>query len=389
MDAIDEILERRVEKVLPDKEGLKRLMGVRKIKLYQGFDATGGRLHLGHSVGIRKLMDFANAGHEVIFLFGTGTVLVGDPSQRDTGRKLITPEEVEENIQGWRDQVSALVDWNKVKILKNGDWLRELKLEDLIHIASNISAVQLFKREMFQKRLDSGDTVWYHETMYPLLQGYDSVALDVDLEIGGTDQEFNMLIGRELMKKMKNKDKYVLTTPMIMGTDGKQMSKSSGNCIWLNDSPNDMFAKILALIDNQIISYMRYVTDIPEERIAEVDNKLKEGTLHPLDAKKELATTIVGQLHTKDEAEKALKYFENTIQGGELPQELETVEIAANEVLVDAISKVIGSKSEAKRLLLQKAIEVNGQTVENPTYELQGGEVVKIGKKKFIKIAKI
>src|SRR3989344_9353418 len=238
---IDELLTRRVEKVLPSKEGLQKLMQERKIKLYQGFDASGGRLHLGHSVGIRKLMDFANAGHEVIFLFGTGTVLVGDPSQRDTGRKLITPEEVEENIQGWRDQVSALVDWNKVKILKNGDWLRELKLEDLIHIASNISAVQLFKREMFQKRLDSGDTVWYHETMYPLLQGYDSVAMDVDLEIGGTDQEFNMLIGRELQRKMNNREKFVLTTPMIMGTDGKQMSKSSGNCIWLNDTPEDMY----------------------------------------------------------------------------------------------------------------------------------------------------
>src|SRR3989304_8947545 len=145
MNNIDEILERRVEKVLPDKEGLKRLMGVRKIKLYQGFDATGGRLHLGHSVGIRKLMDFANAGNEVIFLFGTGTVLVGDPSQRDTGRKLITPAEVERNIQGWKDQVSPIVDWNKVKILRNGDWLRELKLQDIINIASNISAVQLFK----------------------------------------------------------------------------------------------------------------------------------------------------------------------------------------------------------------------------------------------------
>src|SRR3989344_1256774 len=191
MNKIDEILTRRVEKVLPSKDGLKRLMQVKKIKLYQGFDATGGRLHLGHSVGIRKLMDFANAGHEVIFLFGTRTVLVGDPSQREAGRKLITEEEVEENIKSWREQVSPLVDWDKIKILKNGDWLRELKLQDIINIASNISAVQLFKREMFQTRLEKGDTVWYHETMYPLLQGYDSVVMDVDLEIGGTDQEFN------------------------------------------------------------------------------------------------------------------------------------------------------------------------------------------------------
>ena len=262
MDTTDEILTRRVEKVLPSKDGLKNLLEKKKIKLYQGFDPTGGRLHLGHSVGIRKLMDFANAGHEVIFLFGTGTVLAGDPSERETGRKLITQEEIDKNIQGWKDQVSPLVDWNKVKILYNGDWLTKLTLKEIINIASNISAVQLFKREMFTRRIEKGDTVWYHETMYPLLQGYDSVYMDVDLEIGGTDQEFNMLIGRELMQKMKSKEKYVLTTPMILGTDGNQMSKSSNNCIWLNDTPNDMFAKIMAIVDEQIIPYMNFVTNI-------------------------------------------------------------------------------------------------------------------------------
>ncbi|MDO8452687.1 MAG: tyrosine--tRNA ligase, partial [bacterium] len=234
----NDILSRRVANVLPTRAGLEKLMGEKKIRLYQGFDPTGMKLHIGHSVGIRKLMDFARAGHDVTFLFGTGTVLAGggDPSDRDKGRKMITQEEINENIKDWKNQVSKLVDWDLVSIKQNGDWLLPLTLEEILKIASNISAVQLFKREMFQRRIENGDTVWLAETLYPMLQGYDSVAMDVDLEIGGTDQEFNMLVGRDLMKKMKNKETYVLTTPMILGTDGKQMSKSSGNCVWLDDT---------------------------------------------------------------------------------------------------------------------------------------------------------
>ncbi len=383
MEAIDEVLKRRVEKVLPNKEGLKKLMQQRKIRLYQGFDATAGRLHLGHSVGIRKLMDFANAGHEVIFLFGTGTVLVGDPSQRETGRKLITPSEVEENIQGWKDQVSPLVDWNKVKILRNGDWLKKLKLEDIIHIASNISAVQLFKREMFQRRIEAGDTVWYHETMYPLLQGYDSVVMDVDLEIGGTDQEFNMLIGRELMQKMKGKEKFVLTTPMILGTDGKQMSKSAGNCIWLNDSPNDMFAKLMALIDDQIVSYMKEVTNIPMERVEDVEKGLKDATIHPLEAKKELAFTVVTDLHGEIKAEEAKGFFEKTFQKGKPDYDRE---LPLKENFLDTLVQIGRSKSEVKRLLTQGAIDVNGETIIDPNHRLEAGDKVKIGERIFVKI---
>ena len=215
----NDILSRRVDKVLPSKSELEKLISTKKIRLYQGFDPTGSRLHLGHSIGLRKLMNFANAGHEVIFLFGTGTVLVGDPSERETGRTLITQEEIEKNIETWKEQVKTIVDFDKISIKQNGDWLVPLKLKDIVNIASKISAVQLFKRDSFQKRIEKGDTVWYHETMYPLLQGYDSVVMDVDLEIGGTDQVFNMLVGRELQKKMNNRNKYVLTTPMIVGID--------------------------------------------------------------------------------------------------------------------------------------------------------------------------
>ncbi|MDO8599867.1 MAG: tyrosine--tRNA ligase, partial [bacterium] len=303
----EEMLSRRVANVLPSKEGLASLMSKKKIRLYQGFDPTGMRLHLGHSVGIRKLMDFANAGHEVIFLFGTGTVLAGggDPSGRDVSRKMITQEEIDSNIKGWKNQVAPLVDWDKITIKQNSDWLVPLTLKEILGIASNLSATQLFKRDMFQRRIEHGDTVSFAETFYPMLQGYDSVVMDVDLEIGGTDQEFNMLVGRELMKKMKDKEKFVLTTPMIVGTDGKQMSKSSGNCVWLDDSAEDMFGKLMALPDEHITTYMELVTDIPLERVNEVEKGLKDGKVHPMEAKKELALSVAEGFHGKDKAQEA------------------------------------------------------------------------------------
>src|SRR3990172_4716723 len=294
MNAVDELLTRGVTNILPTKKGLADLISQRKIKLYQGFDPTG-KLHLGHTVGLRKLMEFANLGHEVIFLFGTGTVLVGDPSQRQKARNLITQKEIENNIKDWKRQVKPIVDLSKVIIRENGDWLTNLKLKDIIEIASKISAIQLFKREMFQRRIEAGDTVWYHETLYPLLQAYDSVVMDVDLEIGGTDQEFNMLIGRELMRKMKGKQKYILTTPMILGTDGKQMSKTSGNCVWLTDSAQDMFGKLMSIPDEQIIPYIELVTDIPVSRIKVVKQDLSSNKVNPVDAKKELANEVVKQ----------------------------------------------------------------------------------------------
>lgn len=393
MKAIEDILTRRVANVLPTREGLEKLMGERKIRLYQGFDPTGGKLHIGHSVGIRKLMDFAKAGHEVTFLFGTGTVLAGggDPSDRDTGRKIITQEEIENNIKDWKNQVSPLVDWNLVTIKQNGDWLLPLTLKEILEISSRISAVQLFKREMFQRRIDNGDTVWLAETLYPMLQGYDSVAMDVDLEIGGTDQEFNMLVGRDLMKKMKDKEKYVLTTPMILGTDGKQMSKSSGNCVWLNDTPRDMYAKLLAVPDEQIIPYMDLVTDMESGRVKEVEEGIKSGTLHPLDAKKELAVAVITQLHSAKDAQLAKDEFENTFNKGEIPEDTPTYKVEGDSVnLIDILTetKLSSSRSDARRLIEQGGLEWNEEKVTNQELKVDTPGTLKVGKFRFLKLEK-
>lgn len=391
-DSIEELLTRRVEKILPTKEGLAKLLSKKKIRLYQGFDPTGSRLHLGHSVGLRKLMELANLGHEVIFLFGTGTVLVGDPSQRSSARKFIGKGEIEKNIKDWKRQASPIVDFSKVRILRNGDWLTKLRLKELITIASNISAVQLFKREMFSRRISQGDTVWYHETMYPLLQGYDSVVMDVDLEIGGTDQEFNMLIGRELQRKMNNREKYVLTLPMIMGTDGKQMSKTSGNCVWLDDTPGEMFGKLMSMPDENIIPYLKLVTNLPLSKVQDISQGLKTKTTHPLEAKKLLAIAVVRDFHGRGQAKQAEKEFTRVFQKKEAPSEIPEVRFKKKKLPLPELllkAKLVSSKSEARRVVSQGGVKIDGvvQKDWNKNVSCTKGRLIQVGKRRFVKIA--
>lgn len=374
---IADVLTRGVEKVLPDKPSLEKLMSSKKIRVYLGIDPTGTKLHLGHTIPLRKLQEFADLGHEAILVIGTGTVLAGDPSQRDKARVKITEAEIEDNIKTWKVQAAKILDFDKVKIKQNGDWLLKLTVPEIINIASNISATQLIKREMFQKRLEHGDTVWYHETMYPLFQGYDSVYLNVDLEIGGTDQVFNMLIGRELQKKMKNREKYVLTTPLISGTDGQQMTKTTNNCIWLDDNPEEMYGKIMSTADSQIEPYWTLLTNLDK-------SKLKD--LKPLDAKKELAREIVKMYHGEKEADAAQQNFENTVQKGQTPTDILEVNAKEGMILSDFVATQVESKSEAKRLIDQNAIEINGQTITDPKSPVKSGQVIKIGKRKFVRI---
>ena len=371
---IDQVLARAVDQVLPSKKGLKSLMAKKKIRLYLGIDPTATRLHLGHTVPLRKLQQFADLGHEVILLFGTGTVLVGDPSERDTGRKLITQTEINQNIKSWKKQVAPILNFKKVKIKQNGDWLTKLKLKDIINISSNISAVQLFKRDNFTKRLKKGDTVWYHETLYPLLQGYDSVAMDVDLEIGGTDQTFNMLVGRELQRKMNNKEKFVMALKMIVGTDGNTMSKTSGNCIYLTDSNINMYGKLMGVRDELLKDYYEFFTDLDLKSLDLSD---------PLSAKKELALAITSQFRGDKKAKEAQEHFQTTFQK-KAPEFKETI---SNQLTsLATIAQVLPSKSQAKRLIQQNAVEINGQAITEFDHPTKTGDKIKIGKKTFVKV---
>jgi len=382
---VEEVLTRGVEQVLPNKDGLKKLMQRKKIRLYLGVDPTAPKLHLGHTVTLRKLQEFADLGHEAILVIGTGTVLAGDPSLRLKARPLISEEEVKKNIQTWKKQAGRILNFSKVKIKYNGDWLLKLKLKDIIKIASQISAVKLFQREMFQRRIKIGQTVWTHETLYPLLQGYDSVFLNIDLEIGGTDQTFNMLIGRELMEKMKNKEKFVLTCPMILGIDGRPMSKTSGNCIWIEDSPNQMFGKVMSIPDDLIFDYFKLLTRVP---LTEIE-KIKK--TNPREAKVALAQEIVRIYRGKKAAQTAKKEFERVFKEKKLPSRIPAIKIKEErlnilELLVK--TKLVSSKSEAKRLILQKGVKIDGKIEGNwhRIVQIKKGMIVQVGKRKFLKV---
>lgn len=379
---IEEVLTRGVEQILPNKESLIKLMKERKIRLYHGIDPTSDKLHLGHIISLRKLQEFADLGHEAILVMGTGTVLTGDPSLRNKARLQISEKEIMKNIKTWKKQAGKVLDFSMVKIKHNGDWLLKLRLKDIINIASNISAIKLFQRDMFQRRIKGGDTVWTHEALYPLLQGYDSVALNVDLEIGGTDQMFNMLIGRELQQKMRKKEKLVMTLSMILGTDGKPMSKTSGNCIWLTDPADKMFGKVMSIPDTLVLSYFETLTRIPL-------NEIKK--LSPREVKARLAKEIVTLCHNRGAALSAEKEFNQVFKEKKLPSKIPTASIKKKEInLLNLLVKIklASSKSEAKRLIKQGGVKIDGELQkdwERPI-KIKKGAIVQVGKRRFLKI---
>lgn len=388
---IDEVLTRRVAEVLPDKEGLKKLMRQKRVRLYLGVDLTGTKLHLGHTIVLRKLQDFADLGHEAILLIGTGTVLAGDPSLRETTRKLINENEIKKNIKTWKKQAGKILNFKKVKIRYNGEWLLKLDLRGIVKIASKISAAKLFQREMFQNRIKRGGTVWTHEFLYPLLQGYDSVALKTDLEIGGTDQVFNMLIGRELVDKMLDKEKFVLTCPMVLGTDGKPMSKTSGNCVWIEDSADEMFGKIMSIPDGLIIPYFELLTNLNFQVIQRYKKELQLKKVNPADLKRELAFEIVKIYHSLKAARTAKEEFNRIFKEKKAPLKTPAIRIQEKEIsLVDLLvkTKLSPSKSEAKRQVLQGAVRIEREVKKDwrEIIQIKKGMILQAGKRKFVKI---
>ncbi len=379
---IEKALTKGVVEILPSKKGLRDLMLKKKIRLYLGIDPTSEKLHLGHTITLRKLQEFTDLGHEAILVIGTGTVLAGDPSLRERARARITEKEIKNNIKTWKEQAKKLLDFSKVKIKYNGDWLLRLELKDIINIASHISAIKLFQREMFQRRLKKGSTVWTHETLYPLLQGYDSVAMDVDLEIGGTDQTFNMLIGRELQRKMRNREKFVMTTPLILGIDGRPMSKTTGNCVWLTDSAQQMYGKIMSIPDNLILDYFELLTDLSLETIKK---------LPPREAKARLAREIATIYHGKKAAILAGQEFSRVFKEKKLPSRIPEVSIKAKSLnILDLLTKtkLAPSKSEARRLVEQGGVKIDNEIQKDwrPEVKIKKGQVLQVGKRKFVKI---
>lgn len=390
-----EVLSRGVAEVLPSVNSLADLMQKKKIKVFLGIDPTGSLLTLGHSVVLKKLQQFADLGHEVVLLIGNGTVRIGDPTGRDSTRPVLTNEQIEENFKDWKKQAEKILDFSKITIVHNGDWLDKLTYADLIKLMAQTTVQQLIERDMFQDRLKKNLPIFGHEIMYPLMQGYDSVAMNVDLEIGGTDQTFNMMMGRHLQQVYNQHEKWVLSTPIINGTDGRKMSKSYGNFIALTENPNDMYGKLMSISDGMIIEYFTVLTDEPMHSIEKMKIALDNGQ-HPLPFKKRLAFTITEFYHTKADAIAAEKHFESTVQRKQLPDEMPEVKFKDQSLpIIDILVKVEPdmSKSQLRRLITQGGIEVimkNRDKVKpaDPTesFALLNVDVIKIGKRKFVKI---
>ena len=384
---IDELLTRGVDKIYPSKESLKQiLLSGKKLKLYQGFDPTSNKLHIGHMVGLRKHRQWQDLGHEVIFLIGDGTGEAGDPTgKKKTREKFFTSEELRANAKDYLTQAKKIVHFhgnNPIKVMYNGDWLNKLTKTEILNIAQHFSVQQLIERDMFQERLKEGVPINLREFLYPLLQAYDSVAMDVNLELGGSDQTFNMLAGRALMKAMKGKEKFVMTTPLLSDSKGIKIGKSEDNVIGLTDEPNDLFGKIMALGDDAIIPMFTLLTDVPDEEIRNFN--LKKNAMN---LKKRIAFILVTTLHGEKEAKEAEKSFTNTFQKGEIPQDIKEIILKGRPIDIIIASGVVKTTSAARRLLGDGAVTdlINNKKIILKD-EFVSGHVYKIGKHGFIRI---
>lgn len=391
MDKIEEVLYRGVANIISNKQNLeKELRSGKKLNIYFGIDPTSTRIHLGHAVPLRTLQKLAELGHNVTFLIGDFTSLIGDTSDKDTERPVLTVEQIAENFKTYKKQAEKVLDFSKIKVVHNSEWLKKLSFEDIVKLTQHFSVGDFVGRELIRKRLQENKRVGLHEFLYPVMQGYDSYHLNTDLQIGGTDQTFNMQAGRLLQKDLRMKESYVMTTVLLEGTDGRKMSKTWGNAIWLEDEPSDMYAKVMAVNDDLIVQYFTLATNMPLEDVEQITSNLKGGE-HPMIAKKQLAFQIVEELHSKHDAEKAAESFEKRVQGDELPTEIPTLQVSKDvQTVVDVLieAELAGSKSDAKRLIEQGGVEIDGVRVQDISTEFTHDKevLIKVGKRKFVKV---
>lgn len=395
MNPNDDILTRGVANIIPGKEELRKAFeSGKKLNVYLGIDPTATKIHIGHAVPLRKLQALANLGHNITFLIGDFTALIGDTSDKNSERPILTKEEIQKNFESYKRQAEKILDFSKVTVRYNSEWLSQLTFEDIIRLAQNFSVGDFTSRELIRRRLDSGMRVRLDEVLYPIMQGYDSYFMDTDLQLGGTDQIFNMQAGRTLQKNLRNKESFVMSNIFLEGTDGLKMSKTGGNAIWLEDAPNDIYAKVMAIYDDFIISYYTLATNTPLSKIEEIKNSLANGS-HPLEIKKQLAFTLVDELYNKTEAEKAQEEFERSVQHKELPTEIAEIKLSAddegllNENLLVKLN-LVSSKSEAKRLFEQGGIELDGERVLSSSKKIgiKNGAILRVGKRKILRFIK-
>lgn len=396
------ILSENVEEIIPISGLKEKLILAKKEKrpliVKFGADPTAPDLHLGHMVILKKLKKFQEFGHQVIIIIGDFTAKIGDPSGRKKTRPQLSDKEIKKNAQTYLNQLSKILNLKKVKVFFNSQWFSKMKLKEIIEITSLFSVAQILEREDFKERYQNQIEIKLHEFLYPLMQGYDSLKIKSDIEIGGTDQKFNMLVGRFLQQAKKMPPQIVMTMPLIEGTDGKKkMSKSYGNYIGIFEKPQEIYGKIMKLPDDLMIKYFRLLSDFSKKEIENFKKNLEEGKIHPKNLKEKLAFDIVRQLYGNNLAKKARNYFVTAFQKREIPEEIPEIKISSPKINLPEIltrKKILPSKSEVKRLINQKAIKIlekkGSKTIEIPvkTFQisLKKNTVLKIGKKRFLKL---
>ncbi len=391
IDKINHLLNRNVEEILPSKNALKKvLLSEKKLKVKLGIDPTGPNIHIGRAVALWKLKEFQDLNHQVIIIIGDFTALIGDPSDKDKRRPILSPEKIKENIKFYKNQIGKILDLKKTEFKFNSHWLTKLNFRDIVFLTRLTTVNQMLERRSFANRLNNKDPIGLDEFLYPLMQGYDSVAIEADVEIGGTDQTFNLIMGRTLQKHFNQKPQFVFITKMLDSLDGRKMSTSWRNTININENPDNMFGKLMTLRDESIINYFYLATAMSDNEIKEWKQKLKKG-LNPKEAKLKLAFEIVKRYHGDLAAIKAKENFEKVFFKKELPENIEEIKIEPGcYPVIELIlkTKLAASKSEARRLLKQGAIDINKKTIKNinETVKIKDGDIIKRGKYIFKKI---
>jgi tyrosyl-tRNA synthetase len=382
-----EILSRGVQQVFPNADFFEtQLQKGEPLTFYLGIDPTGPTLHLGHAIPLFKLRQLQDAGHHVVLLMGDFTAMIGDPTDKSAVRQQLSRDQVMSNLVDYEKQAGKILDMSKVAVKFNSSWLSSMNLGDALTLASEVTVQRMLERDMFEKRMQEGKPIYLHEFMYPLLQGYDSVAMDVDGEVGGNDQTFNMLVGRDLLKSLKHKEKVVIAMKLLTDSIGKKMGKTEGNMVSLQDNAEEMFGKIMSWSDDMIIPAFELITTTPMEEVARFAQAMKDGA-NPRDSKVALARAVVTQFHNAAAADAAVAHFEKVFSNKERPDDIPVVKVTS-KTIVDVLveSKLAPSKGEAKRLVEQGGVKINDTVVTEMTAAVKKGDVIQKGKRFFIQV---
>jgi tyrosyl-tRNA synthetase len=390
MDKIEELLTRGVTDVIVRDDLKKALKSGKKLRIKLGIDPTGPKLHIGRAIPLWKLRELQDMGHQIVLIIGDFTARTGDASDKTAERQVLSPDEIKANMQTYKKQLSLILDMKKVELHYNSDWWGKMSAGELLNEAMNFTVNQLIKRDNFWQRWEADKPIGLHEILYPLQQGYDSVAVKADVEVGGNDQLFNLLAGRTMQKKYGQKEQNVMTFELLEGTDGRKMSTSYGNCIYIEDEPNEMFGKIMSIKDTLIVRYMTIVTDMPLEKIKKIEADLADG-LNPRDAKVLLAKALVARYHGEAAAEEAYKNFEQVFVKNEIPDDLrDVVVLDKNWPLAELMNftGLVPSKNEARRLIEQGGVRVDGAVIgdREAVIRPKNGSIMQVGKRKFVRI---